>query len=115
MLKPGDVVTVLFAYSDLSGSKIRPALVVSGDAFNRETGDAVLMAVSARPVQGAFEAPVERWQEAGLRRPSKLRAGNLLTVRGDLTQRIGRLSQDDWAKAKELLARVLAEEAHENK
>jgi len=51
MLIPGDVVVALFTYSDLSGAKIRPALVVSTEAYIKETGLVVLAAISSKPVK----------------------------------------------------------------
>ncbi|MFO0840215.1 MAG: type II toxin-antitoxin system PemK/MazF family toxin [Phycisphaerae bacterium] len=44
----GDVVLVLYPFTDMTGSKVRPAIVVSNDAFNRGE-DLVFVPVSSSP------------------------------------------------------------------
>ena len=48
----GDLVLVPFPFSDQTGIKKRPAIVVSSDAYQRERPEVVLMAVTSQ---------VERW------------------------------------------------------
>lgn len=45
----GDLVLVPFPFTDLSGSKKRPAVVVSPDWFNTWSQDVVLVAVTSQP------------------------------------------------------------------
>jgi mRNA interferase MazF len=106
MVKPGDVVVTMFTYSDLSGAKIRPALVVSRETYN-ETGSVVITAISSRPVRNQYELLLRDWQEAGLHIPSKVCAGQLMTVKIGLVKIIGCLSQQDFNNARELLNQVL--------
>jgi mRNA interferase MazF len=42
----GDVVLVDYPFSDRTGSKVRPALVVQADALNRRITDTILAAIS---------------------------------------------------------------------
>ena len=42
----GDIVLVDFPYSDRTGSKLRPALIVQGDALNHARDDTILAAIS---------------------------------------------------------------------
>jgi stage V sporulation protein S len=76
MLIPGDIVVALFGYSDLTGAKIRPALVVSTEMFNEQAGLAVLAAISTKPPRNSFEENIIQWQDAGLRFPSKVCLGH---------------------------------------
>ncbi len=46
--KRGDIVLVLFPFTDLSSSKRRPALVVSPNAFNDGMQDVVLAAITSQ-------------------------------------------------------------------
>jgi len=90
-------VLVPFPYSDLRGSKRRPACVVSARPYNDQSPDVVLAMVtsnSARIQQpGRGDVAIRGWRTAGLRLPSVLRAGRLLVleqrllgpVLGDLT------------------------------
>lgn len=42
----GDVVLVDYPFSDRTGSKVRPALVVQNDNYNRHIDDTILAAIS---------------------------------------------------------------------
>ena len=42
----GDVVSVPYEYSDLSGGKVRPAVVISSDAYNLAQLDVVAAGIS---------------------------------------------------------------------
>ena len=77
MLKPGDVVTTIFAYSDLTGAKIRPALVISTESYNQETHLAVLAMIFSKQIRNRHEANILGWRDAGLRFPSKVCIGRL--------------------------------------
>lgn len=80
MPTPGDVVLALFYYSDYRGAKVRPCVVVSSQAFTEQTGQIIICAVSSKPPRNQFEVSLQGWQDAGLRFPSKVQAGKLLTV-----------------------------------
>jgi mRNA interferase MazF len=56
-VKRGDIVIVPFPFTDLTAAKIRPALVVSGDAFN--TGrNVLLVAISTKQGLPDFSIPI---------------------------------------------------------
>lgn len=107
MLSPGDVVTALFTYSDLSGAKLRPALVLSNEQFNRETRHVVLAAISSKPPAERFDLQIEGWKEAGLHMPSKVRVGRLLTVDARHVRKIGNMPSLDIQRVYELLKHVM--------
>jgi mRNA interferase MazF len=72
----GDVVLVPFPFTDLSGVKIRPALVVSDDSYNAATKDVIVAQITGningRPRFGDYH--ITGWQAVGLRAPSLVRA-----------------------------------------
>ena len=71
----GDVVLVRFPFTDQVGSKQRPAVVVSGDAYNLERPDVVLMAITSqiKATSGLGEVWLAGWQEAKLLKPSAVK------------------------------------------
>jgi len=107
MLNPGEVVVTNFAYSDLSGAKVRPALVVSKSEFTVATGLVVVAAISGQPVKNAFEYALSNWKEAGLNLPSKVCVGKLFAVNSSLVKKIGKLSESDFIEVKKLLTGAL--------
>jgi mRNA interferase MazF len=63
----GDIVLVPFPFTDQSGIKKRPAVVVSSAAYNTARLDLILMAVTSqvRPVTTFGEVLISDWQKAG--------------------------------------------------
>jgi mRNA interferase MazF len=68
----GDVVLVPFPFTDQSGVKKRPAVVVSSSDYNASRRDSVIMAITSQVRQPlAFaEAMVVDWRGCGLIRAS---------------------------------------------
>ena len=71
----GDVVLVPFPFTDQSGTKKRPAVVVSSNGYNAARRDVVIMAITGQVRQSlAFgEALIADWQAAGLIKASVLK------------------------------------------
>lgn len=46
-LKRGDIVLITVPFSDLSSSKVRPALVLSSDEYNKNGRDAIFVVISS--------------------------------------------------------------------
>jgi len=104
----GDVVLVPFPLTDKSASKQRPAVVVSSEAYHREHGDVILMAITSqlRPAS-TTEAEVRRWQEAGLLKPSMIKAAITTLERGLVIKKLGALAKEDREALRALLDRIL--------
>jgi mRNA interferase MazF len=68
----GDIVLVPFPFSDQTGIKKRPAIIVSSAGYQTQRRDIIIMAVTSRirgtPALGEFE--VVEWKKAGLILPS---------------------------------------------
>jgi mRNA interferase MazF len=47
MLEQRDIVLLRFPFSDLGGSKVRPALVISKDEYNAKTQDFIAVAITS--------------------------------------------------------------------
>jgi mRNA interferase MazF len=92
----GNVVRVDWPYSDRTGSKVRPAVVVQDDSYNRLITDTVLVLISrTHRAVGVTEVEVDPAVEtqSGLRYRSVVSCTNLLTIdQGLIVQTIGYLS-----------------------
>ena len=108
----GDVIAVPYDYSDLSGGKVRPALVVSSDAYNLARPDVVAAGISSQIARvGPYDHLLVDWAATGLRYPSLVR-GRLLTIEQSLIRRgVGRLMPGDMAACEEKLASFLLSDA----
>lgn len=85
-MKRGDVVLVDFPYSDQTGSKLRPALVVQADALNLKLDDTILALITSsrrRMVGTATQLLVDistaEGRQTGLRMESVVQCENLVT------------------------------------
>ncbi len=104
----GSIIAVPYDYSDLTSSKVRPALIVSSDAYNRTRPDVVAAGISSQIAKsGLYDHILVNWSTAGLRYPSLVR-GRLLTLEQSLIRRvIGRVSASDLAAFEQRLAAFL--------
>ena len=83
--KRGDIVLVLFPFTDLSSAKRRPALVVSPDAFNAFMQDVVLAAITSRiPDGSAIAIGPNDCIDGQLPKPSAVKAAKLFTIHSTL-------------------------------
>jgi mRNA interferase MazF len=91
-----NIVRVDWPYSDRTGSKVRPALVVQADTLNGLIADTVLVLISrTQRSVGMTEVLIDPAIESGcgLRYPSVASCNNLLTIDQSLiVQVIGRVS-----------------------
>ena len=65
----GDVILVRFPFTDLSGAKQRPAVVLSSAGYSARYGDLIVMPLTSQPQPDPGLALTD-WGSAGLLRPS---------------------------------------------
>ena len=99
----GEVVVVNVPFTGQAGSKPRPALVVSTEAFHRKLLDLIVCPISSRPRYyqrpGPGDYPLKHWSAVGLRHPSTARISNILAVEKRIIRRVlGTLHQEDLAR-----------------
>lgn len=99
-------------FSGRSGSKPRPALIVSPASFHRRLLDVIVAPVSSQQRQyqrpGPGDHPLRHWQPVGLRHPSTVRLSNLLAIEKALIKRVlGSLHADDLKRVESMLREAL--------
>jgi len=88
-----DVVLIRYPFSDLSGSKVRPAIVASAEHISEDIFVVPLTSRISSLLPGEFE--LKDWKSAGLNVPTAVKRG-IYTMRNDLVVRkVGYLSNDD--------------------
>jgi mRNA interferase MazF len=85
MYNKGDIVAVNFPFSDLSGLKKRPALVLSNDKVN-QSGDLLLIQITSQVKRDGFSVPLEEndYQEKQLPLKSFVRIHKIFTLNESL-------------------------------
>jgi mRNA interferase MazF len=104
----GDIVLVPFPFTDQSGIKKRPGVVVSSSAYHRFRDDVILMAVTSQVRDPRFgELLIDDWSRAGLLKPSVVKPV-LFTLAGTLILRkLGRFGANDQEALKRCLASLV--------
>jgi mRNA-degrading endonuclease toxin of MazEF toxin-antitoxin module len=105
----GDVVLVPFPFTDQTGVKKRPAIVVSSSAYQRQRPDLILMAVTSqtRPASATDEATISQWRHAGLLKPSVAKPVLATVHRSLVLRKLGRLRAKDLTAVEAALDRIL--------
>jgi mRNA interferase MazF len=105
--KQGDVLLTPFPFTDQSGSKQCPAVVLSGDAYNQTHPNVILAPVTSQVMHASDEASLAHWQAAGLLKPSVVKpvlsSFDIRLVR----RKLGALSISDRVQVHALFAQVL--------
>ena len=115
-VRRGEVVMVDWIYSDRTGSKRRPALVVQADAYNTTLDDTILALITSstrRRVGAATQLEIDistpDGHQTGLSIDSVVQCENLVTIDRQLIYRIrGRLSSALMLKIYDCLKAALA-------
>lgn len=83
----GNVVLVRFVFSDGTGSKLRPALVVSSSEYQEGRQEVIILAITSnveRLLPGDYR--IEGWREAGLILPS-VATGIIRTIKQSMIEK----------------------------
>jgi mRNA interferase MazF len=93
----GDVVLVPFPFTDQTGTKKRPAIVVSSDAYQQRRRDLVIMAVTSqiKPAAVFGEVTITAWQQAGLIQPSVTKPILTTIEKGLVIRKLGQIQLTD--------------------
>lgn len=105
----GEIVLVPFPFTDQSGAKKRPAVIVSSTAYNQARRDVVIMAVTSQlKPSGAFgEVIVQDWRVANLLKPSAVKPVFATIEQTLILKRLGQLSARDQAVFRDAIAGII--------
>jgi mRNA interferase MazF len=92
----GDVVLVGFVFSDESGRKLRPAIVISASAYNRARQEVIVAAVTSNVRRRFFgDYLIANWKDAGLLFPSVATAILRTIKRNMIEKKLGSMAKSD--------------------
>jgi mRNA-degrading endonuclease toxin of MazEF toxin-antitoxin module len=100
-------------FSNHTGIKPRPALVISVNSFHRDLPDLVVCPISSQPRYhrnpGPGDCPLQKWRAVGLRHPSTVRISKVLAVDKKIIKRVlGLLSPQDLSQVEKSLRAAFA-------
>ncbi len=106
----GDVILVPFPFSDQSTTKKRPAVIISSDKYNSLSSDVIIMAITSRidNLSSAGETTIRDWQDAGLLKPSAIKAAISTIEQKLILKKLGHLSENDLESLNNTLKTLLS-------
>lgn len=106
--KRGDIVLVDFGFSEGTGSKKRPAMIISSDNYHNDRQEVIIVAITGNINRLLFaDTKIDKWKEAGLIRPS-LVTGIIRTIKGNMIiRKLGTLLLQDIQKVKNNLGKAM--------
>jgi len=97
------VLLLRFPFSDATGSRQRPALVI----FDAGDEDVLVARITRQERTDPQDVEIKEWSSAGLLVPSTVRLHKLATVEKSLVSRkLGRLSDTDRKNVRDVLQEV---------
>ena len=81
--KQRDIMLVPFPFSDLSGQKVRPVLILSNDAYNQQSADVVVCGLTTNLSPAPYSIIIEVTdveQPGTLRHRSKIKADTIASL-----------------------------------
>jgi mRNA interferase MazF len=101
-------VLVAVRFSDGSGAKIRPAVVLSTDAYHAQRSDAILVSLTTNVASRRIgDHRLRDWKASGLPRPSLAKASLETIQRSAFRRTIGTVSDRDLAAIEQGVRAVL--------
>ena len=104
----GDVVLVGFVFSDETGEKRRPAVVISSEAYHQSRKEAVIAAITSNVERSLVgDHLIADWQGAGLLFPS-VATGIIRTVKQNMVaNKLGAMPHSDMMAIESNLREIL--------
>jgi mRNA interferase MazF len=104
----GDIVLVGFVFAEETGSKVRPALVISSRAYHRARQEVIVAAITSNVRRRLFgEHLLGDWKAAGLLFPSLVTAIVRTVKRTMIDRKLGSLTKADLQAVDGELRRAL--------
>lgn len=110
--KPPDAgAIVIVDFPGVTGTKRRPALILSSALYHQERPDVILGIITSQidSATAASDYLLQDWKAAGLRLPSAFRAFLVTLPRSAITAHVGLLSETDWRAVCDRVKAALAE------
>ena len=105
----GDVLLVPFPFTDQTGTKKRPAVVVNSTIYNQRHSDLILMAITSqvRKPLNFGELEIVEWQKAGLLKSSVVKPVFTTIEVRIVIKKLGNLEISDENNLRNIIQQIL--------
>lgn len=108
-LKQKEIVLLPYPFTNLEGTKVRPAIVISNNSFNRKSDDCIMVPLTTVIKDEPYSILInqEDLSNGKLIRPSRIRMDKIFTVEKRLViMRIGILNDKTFSKIKGEISKI---------
>ena len=108
--KQGEIVIVPFPFSDLSGIRQRPVLILSNLQYNKDSDDIVTCGITSNLKNDKYSILIDNTSlvEGILPIKSRIKIDKLFTLEKNIVKkRIGRINKEIFQKAKEEFVKLI--------
>lgn len=105
-LKQKEIILLPFPFTDLEESKVRPAIIISNDSFNKRSNNCIMVPLTTviRDVPHSIIIDQEDMSSGKLLKPSMIRIDKVFTIEKKLVvMKIGSLNNTTFKKIKDKL------------
>lgn len=100
LCEPGAVVLIRFHFTSKTAVKMRPAVILTDDAYHASRADAIMIPLSSRAGGYYGDTLLNDWKSAGLNVQTTAKGVIQTIERAAVEKRIGTLSIDDFDSVK---------------
>src|SRR3989338_5376270 len=104
-----EIVLLPYPFNNQGGTKVRPAIIVSNDNFNKRCEDCVMIPLTTVIKDEPFSILINQdcLESGKLLKPSRIRIDKIFTIKKSLIMmKIGRVNDEMLAKIKSEISRV---------
>jgi len=104
-----ELVLLPYPFSDQEGNKVRPAIIISNNNFNRKSEDCIMLPLTSVIKEVPYSVLITQKDltSGNLLKPSRIRIDKVFTIRKDLVRmKIGMISNKSFEKIKSEFFRV---------
>ncbi|MFB2892590.1 type II toxin-antitoxin system PemK/MazF family toxin [Aerosakkonemataceae cyanobacterium BLCC-F50] len=101
--QPGEVILLSYPFTDVTGVKLRPVLVLLDTGDN----DILVARITTKITHTLYDVQILEFQVAGLLKQSVVRLHKVNTVEKSLiNRRLGMLESSDWEKVRDKIRQI---------
>ena len=109
-LKQRDIILIPFPFSDLSGAKIRPALILSNDQFNKTSEDIIACAITTQHHPASIHITQKQLETGTLHDDCYVKPENIFKLHKELIIKpIARIKKEPFNQATKILTNILTQ------
>ena len=110
MIKQREVLLVPFPFSDQSGEKVRPVVVISNNRFNEFSDDIISLGITSNVVKDAYTTPLsnKNLEEGHLFDECCIKIESILKLDQKLIiKKIGKINKDKFIEILPILNKII--------